>query len=171
MQKNQALWIALFFTSVLTTQVYSQAILRSVVSNGATSSQNSEMMVVGSVGQLVIGTVTDYENEVHQGFWNIYQETSKQNTDNVLTYGSNMLNIAPHPITNQSVINYTAKELSTVRIELYTMLGEYIKTLYNQSTQGLVEVPFTTDNLSNGQYTVRVTTETQQQSMMVIIQK
>ncbi|MBX7155603.1 MAG: T9SS type A sorting domain-containing protein [Bacteriodetes bacterium] len=149
----------------------SQIILKSVTGNGGSVSQNTEVRLCSTVGQSVISPVSDYESTISQGFWYIATEEQQYNAITPLAYGSNMLNIHPHPVTHQSTINYTAKEYTSIRVELYTMLGELVKELYNSPDQGLVEILLNTDELSSGQYNIRVTTEQQQQSIMIIVQK
>ncbi|MBX7155600.1 MAG: T9SS type A sorting domain-containing protein [Candidatus Kapaibacterium sp.] len=153
------------------TQIYAQTVTRNVISNGGIISQNAEVQLQGTLGQGVIAPVSDYETSITQGFWYIATEEQGYNDNTMLSYGSNMLNIHPHPVTNQSTINYTAKEYTSIRIELYTILGEFVKELYNSPNQGLLEIPLNTDELSSGQYNVRVTTDQQQQSIMIIVQK
>ena len=171
MQQQFIIYITVGLLLSLVIRSNSQTVQHSLISNGGSTSQNSEFLIQGTVGQSVISPVSDYESTISQGFWYIATEEQQYNAITPLAYGSNMLNIHPHPVTHQSTINFTAKEYTSIRVELYTMLGELVKELYNSPDQGLVEIPLNTDELSSGQYNIRVTTEQQQQTIMIIVQK
>ncbi|MBL7976140.1 MAG: T9SS type A sorting domain-containing protein [Candidatus Kapabacteria bacterium] len=161
--------VALLFCCVIISSA--QIVQHSVISNGGSTSQNTEFHLQSTVGQSIISPIDDYETTISQGFWYTATEEQGYNDNTTLAYRSNMLNINPHPVSNQSIINYTAKEYTSIRVELYSILGERVKELYNAPNQGLVEIPLNTDELSSGQYNIRVTTEQQQQSIMIIVQK
>lgn len=152
-------------------QMKAQSVVQSVVGNGGSVTHNTQAEITATIGQGIISPTTASDIFITQGFWHSVHQEDLVNTTTVYSYSDNFLRVNPHPVHNTSTISYTAKEYGPIRIELYTVVGEFVKTLFNEPHQGLIEIPMPTENISSGQYTLRVTTEQQQQSILIVVQK
>lgn len=62
--------------------------------------------------------------------------------------------VYPNPVSSQAYIGLQVKETAKIKVEVYTLSGDYIETIYSSSTSpGEYKIDFTTDNLANGVYT------------------
>ena len=72
-------------------------------------------------------------------------------TDLMLTYS--LSNNYPNPFNSSTIISFTIPENDYVRLEVYTILGEKVKTLINKFIYaGNHSIRFVADNLASGTY-------------------
>lgn len=146
-----------------------EQIRKSVLGNGGTAATNGTLAIGGTVGQALIGISQDTQIRDHAGFWFEYildnpvsvSETPGNNTS---------LGVSPHPVTSSSTIQYTPRCEGAVRIELFSLVGEKIQTIYNDYATQSLRLNFKPDELASGTYSLRVSSSCGEQSMLVIIQ-
>lgn len=97
-------------------------------------------------------------------------ENQNSNTHNI------SLSVYPNPLKDQANIRMSFASngniANTVRIQMFTMLGELVATLFDEavSTQ-LLEIPINAGNYSSGVYLLRVTTNNSITSLKLSIVK
>ena len=85
----------------------------------------------------------------------IQWKISNQNIDDELTYTLNKN--YPNPFNPSTEINYSIADDGFVKIQVFNLLGENIKTLVNEyEFQGNYSVKFISDNLPSGVYIYRM---------------
>jgi hypothetical protein len=62
--------------------------------------------------------------------------------------------VYPNPVSSQAFIGLEVKESAKVKVEVYSIKGQYIETIYSSNTApGEYKIDFKTNNLTNGVYT------------------
>lgn len=120
--------IGLFATNDMSAQV----IERQVIGSGATMIYDGTgaPVLLGTIGQTVVG-VSGYEAnsiDLYHGFW--YLLPSKTTSaPNVPVAGESVLSNSPNPFTSTTTIHYQIPSRSLVRVRVYDMAGNLVKTL------------------------------------------
>lgn len=109
-----------------------QTIDRYVIGNGATAiyDGSGNPVLRGTIGQSVVG-VSGYEasgTDLYHGFWYLPSKTNSVNTVVVSTGAEHLWN-SPNPFTSSTVIYYEVPSRSLVRVRVYDMSGNLVKTL------------------------------------------
>ena len=81
------------------------------------------------------------------------------------------LNIYPNPATTNVIVDYSLENSSTVRFELFNILGERVLTQNEASFGGSNRVELNVANLETGMYTLNMTIEDQMTSSKITIIK
>ena len=110
------------------------------------------------MGQPLIG-VTEDGTYVHQlGFWVFVNViTGLENQDNLLPKEFQLLQNYPNPFNPVTHIKYAVPHATRIRIEIYNVLGQRVKTLVDQEqAPGYYTVDFNASNLASGFYIYRL---------------
>jgi hypothetical protein len=79
----------------------------------------------------------------------------------------------PNPVKTQATVQVNPAETGNATVELYTVQGSLVKTLYKGNLDAGVTKNFTlaANDLNNGVYVLRLTTQTQVLSTKIIVAK
>lgn len=71
----------------------------------------------------------------------------------------NSFNIYPNPVSNSASITYDIANIANVKIEVFSAMGELVKTIreYSTATPGITAIEFNANDLSAGVYYVTMT--------------
>ncbi|PIQ09889.1 MAG: hypothetical protein COW71_04690 [Ignavibacteriales bacterium CG18_big_fil_WC_8_21_14_2_50_31_20] len=79
------------------------------------------------------------------------------NGDNTIPNTFSLSQNYPNPFNPTTIIQYSIKEVSNVKLRVYDMLGREVKTLVNQQqSAGRYNIEFNAANLSSGVYFYRI---------------
>ena len=150
---------ALFLVCFLTSSVLAQyAVQSSVFGNGFGVISNSSNGIASTVGQPFIGTTSDVLN-IHQvGFWMYVNViTGVENIDDLLPREFELMQNYPNPFNPTTRIKYAIPQVTHVRIEIYNVLGQRVRTLVNEEkVPGYYTVDFDASSLASGFYIYRL---------------
>lgn len=146
----------LSFSSYLFAQSYNME--NSVFGNGAVKVSNSGYTMVGTLGQPVIGVVSNSSNVGYLGYWyslSIY--VGIEDTDELLPRKFELFQNYPNPFNPVTKIKYAIPHSAQVRLEIYNVLGQRISTLVNEDkAPGFYTVDFDASSLASGFYIYRL---------------
>lgn len=149
------IFILIFVLGLTTIMKGQNKIAAGVFGNGASAMAGTNNLIAGTIGQGLIGVNTGVSNKIFSGFWYMIainptgiEEEQDMNTSS-LYLGENY----PNPFSSKTLINYQILNDSHVRLEIYNLLGEHIKTLVNERKQpGKYVSEWYSENYENGTY-------------------
>ena len=134
------------------------AVQNSVFGNGLGVMSNSSNAITSTLGQSFIGTTYNTLN-IHQvGFW-VYVNviTSIEDEQDLLPGEFELMQNYPNPFNPVTKIKYAIPQVSHVRIEIYNVLGQRVRTLVNEEkVPGYYTVDFDAGSLASGFYIYRL---------------
>ena len=66
----------------------------------------------------------------------------------------------PNPFNNRTTIKYSVKEFSDIKMDVFNVKGEFVKTLVNgKKRKGRHSVVFNANNLNSGLYYYRISVD------------
>lgn len=161
------LMILVIITAGLIPHAGAQILQKSVISSGAVSSTNGVITVVGTVGQTITGMVATPTTSAYQGFWFTASAISEQPPEKS---PQPILNITPHPVTSVSTLHYTNTCAGIVRMDLHTLEGKHVQTLYNgMAVTGELTTTIESQELASGLYLVACTTNCGTTSSLLVV--
>lgn len=105
-------------------------LVRSVVGSGGQPMSSSNNVVVGTVGQSVIGIVTNSLNAASQGFWyTIDPQIGSVATPGYTAEGNTLHQNFPNPFKEETKIAFTLARRSPVTLKIFGMPGQEVATL------------------------------------------
>jgi hypothetical protein len=157
--KTILLLLVLFLVCFLSRSVLSQyAVQSSVFGNGFGVITNNSNGIASTVGQPFIGSTSDVLNIHHAGFWmyvNII--TGIEGEDDLLPRKFELMQNYPNPFNPTTKIKYAIPQATHVRIEIYNVLGQRVRTLVNEEkVPGYYTVNFDARSLASGFYIYRL---------------
>jgi hypothetical protein len=164
MRKYKSVWLLVTFLILLMSgsAVLAQyQISHSVFGNGGMPISSTGYLINSTVGQTFIGKVqnTNYQHNV--GFWystRVY--VGIEAGDDQLPRKFELFQNYPNPFNPVTNIKYAVPKLSQVRIEIYNILGQRVRTLVNEEQPaGYYLVDFDASNLASGFYIYRMQAE------------
>lgn len=155
MTKKIITLLTILTVSVFTLSGLAQySISNSVFSNGGVPISSATYSLNSTVGQTLIGIMqnTSYQNEV--GFWystRVYVGIEAE--EDQLPKKFELYQNYPNPFNPVTHIKYAVPKLSQVRIEIYNILGQKVRTLLNEEKPpGYYVVEFDASSLASGFY-------------------
>lgn len=134
-------------------------ISRSVFGNGAVVTKNDSLKMVGTVGQVAIGVISDDNFQNQTGFW--YQQldlkTSVEQTSIELPDKFELHQNYPNPFNPTTTIGFALPEDAHVALIIYDLLGRQVAALLDENRQaGTHQVVFEAEQLPSGVYFYRI---------------
>ena len=131
-----------------------------VIGNGAAVITNSNHNLSATFGQPIIGNTSNTLHTNSIGFWYQYAATITDVEDRWMFEIPKQFELYqnyPNPFNPTTVIRYGIPKESTVKLVVYNILGEVIKTLVeNKQKAGSYEVNFNASNMATGIYIYRI---------------
>lgn len=128
-------------------------LVKSVVGNGGTPMSSSQFSVNSTVGQAVIGPVSNSSNWAGQGFW---YEVNKVGAVPGVTYaidGNVLEQNFPNPAKGATMIKFILARRSDIELKIFSMPGQEIATLATGMHEaGEHEVRLADPKLPSGTY-------------------
>lgn len=131
----------------------------SVIANGGSYSLNSSYHMTSTLGQAVIGITENSSNYAHLGFWYSLRSfvVGIEQPNDLIPQKFELHQNYPNPFNPITKIEYAIPKPSYVRIEVYNVLGQRIRTLVNEEKQpGYYTVDFDASSLATGFYIYRL---------------
>ncbi len=164
MRKNKLIWllvtllILLLSSSVLHAQYQ---ISHSVFGNGGVPVSSAVYSLNSTVGQTLIGKVQNASYQHDVGFWystRVYVGIEAE--EDLLPKKFELYQNYPNPFNPVTHIKYAVPKPSQVRIEIYNILGQRVRTLLNEEKPpGYYVVEFDASSLASGFYVYRMQAE------------
>jgi hypothetical protein len=136
-------------------------ISQSVLGNGGNVVSNSTNIMGATLGQTFIGKIQNSANIQEVGFWyssRVY--VGIEAVDGQLPKRFELYQNYPNPFNPVTNIKYAVPKSAQVRIEIYTILGQRVRTLVNEEKQaGYYLVDFDASSLASGFYIYRMQAE------------
>ena len=73
---------------------------------------------------------------------------------------STSVNVYPNPVSDKAYVNITTNEAAEAMVELYNINGQKVATIFDGTLSATNQFEFSTENLSNGLYFVKTTSNT-----------
>lgn len=128
---------------------------RTVLGSGAVVAQQSDMRIVGTVGQAVAGVAFAAQTEGTFGFWSgAAPKTSAVAGDVVSQTAAFGLTAAPNPVSGRVTISFIMPEESDVTLTLFNDVGTPMRRLLDERRPaGNVSIQTDLKGLPSGSYT------------------
>ena len=161
MKKSIFIFFILMVFCLVRYTIRAQTTLTSyVVGNGAAVITNSNHNLSATFGQPIIGNTGNTLNTGKIGFWYQYSQTITNVEDRWMYEVPKQFELHqnyPNPFNPTTVIRYGLPKESSVKLVVYNILGEVVKTLVeNTQKAGSYEVYFEASNLATGIYIYRI---------------
>ena len=161
MKRINKVLLVLVICSLWCSSIDAQTTLASyVVGNGAAVITNSNHNLSATFGQPIIGNTSNTLHSNSIGFWYQYAATITDVEDRWMFEIPKQFELYqnyPNPFNPTTVIRYGIPKESIVKLVVYNILGEMVKTLVeNKQKAGSYEVNFNASNLATGIYIYRI---------------
>jgi hypothetical protein len=153
--------IALTFVLLVSAGQAQYQLTSSTFSNGGIQMSSPVFTVSSTVGQTAVGQSQNNSNLLLSGFWYTKQLlVGIPSEDPTLPREFQLLQNYPNPFNPMTNIKYAVPKQSQVRIEIYNILGQRVRTLLNEEKPpGYYVVEFDASNLASGFYIYRMQAE------------
>jgi hypothetical protein len=155
-------WLLAFMLAVLALALPEKAeaqtvLFRQVIGSGATAASSPEHLLLGTIGQTIIGRVTSSTHTGALGFWYTYPHaytTSVREEYIANSFGSaGAIQVAPNPVVDETRISVTIPAAGDVTLKVYDNLGRERLTLIDGSRPaGTIALQLNARNLPTGDY-------------------
>lgn len=146
----------------------------SVFGSGGSQMTSSNLSIVGTVGQPLIGVVSSSSHTNAIGFW--YQSaglvTSVEQLSSRMPAEYRLEQNCPNPFNASTTIQFALPKHSAVTLKLFDLLGREVAILMDEELQaGEYKVVFDARGLSTGVYFYRLQTEEFRQTKKLMLLK
>ncbi len=143
---------------------------RFVVASGAVYAANAAFHIAGSLGQPIIGESSTLHRSSLQGFW--YNSSSSISSAPVTGTSSATINCSPNPIAHSATVNFKVPIAGHITISLLDILGRNVMNIADGTRNaGTFSIDLNTQDLPEGQYTIRYQFDDGEKFLPVIIVK
>lgn len=148
--------------------------LKSVFGNGAVTSSNSVIQMIGTVGQPLIGVNKNSSNNEFIGFW--YNKNNitvgVEQLSNKIPEGFRLEQNYPNPVSTSTMFEFTLPKSSHVTFDVYNMLGVKVQTLIDEEmNSGTYQIRWNSIHLPNGLYFYRLQTGDLSKMRKLVVQQ
>ncbi len=139
-----------------------QVVLQSYVfgTGGGAATDGSNFMA-GTIGQSIIGPVTNSSNVVGQGFWYMLPPLGTTGVDEyipgVVASGVTLYQNVPNPFSTATEVRFYLPKSSRVSLKLFDHVGHEVQTLIDgERGAGMNRITVSAEKLASGSYTARL---------------
>lgn len=154
------------------TWVYAQdAHTRFVLGSGAQAALDNGLYITATIGQSIVGRTTIGETTLYQGFWTP-QAQRAATTSNTAVAGESQLqlSITQNPFVNDTKLLLQLPHSMTTSVILYDGAAKEVRRLHDGELQaGATEILISADGLASGHYIVTAVSQTEQQSINLLL--
>lgn len=156
----------------------SQTVLsRYVLASGAAASQGSNVLMVGTIGQPIIGRGTNSAHVGYLGFWYTMPRGSgttavrDENDGGQISTGVAAMRVAPNPVRTWADVHLMLPVPTRVSLKLYDGLGREVRTVLDEHRQaGMTTVRIDASDLESGNYNLMlITGGTRKSTTMTVV--
>jgi len=145
----------------------------SVLGTGGAAISNSSHRIAGTLGQPLIGVLSNSSNANNVGFWYLSGDiiTGVEQISNTLPTEYRLEQNYPNPFNPSTTIQFALPKRSFITLKLFDMLGREVTTLVDEDMQpGVHKVVFDAGKLPSGVYFYRLQAEefTQTRKLMLV---
>ena len=133
----------------------------SVIANGGAVLTGSSNKITGTVGQSLIGNLSNQSNLIRSGFW---EQTTvlitgvEKPDDKTLPKEFNLYQNYPNPFNPSTTIQFALPKESFTKLEIFNILGEKVITLVSEMlSPGAYKYKWDAGRYSSGVYFYRIT--------------
>jgi hypothetical protein len=171
--KNTFLLI-LTFSITIFVQAQTQ-ITSSVIANGGAVLTGNSNKITGTVGQSLIGNMSNQSNLIKSGFWeqaNGLITDVEVLDDKTLPKVFKLYQNYPNPFNPSTTIQFALPKESFTKLEIFNSLGEKVTTLVSETLpSGLYEYKWDADKYSSGVYFYRIISDNFVQTKKLLLIK
>ena len=145
-------------------------IMKGVIGSGSVGAANTTLHVVGTLGQPLIGSITNMDRAVWQGFWHAQSDVTASTP--VPSLGSTLLSCTPNPASGPAILNVAVPQTGSVTLTLHDLLGRTVQHIEHSSREtGTFSVKLETGALPDGRYTIRYRHSNGETALPIIVVK
>ncbi|MFQ5636533.1 MAG: T9SS type A sorting domain-containing protein [bacterium] len=130
-----------------------------VFGNGAQSSAGNDFQIIGTVGQPVVGIVSNAVN-IHQvGFWILLESvvTGVEQISEAVPKQFELKQNYPNPFNPGTTIQFSLPKKSKVTLKIFDLLGREVATLLKEEKgPGEYKLTFAAKDMASGAYFYRL---------------
>lgn len=104
-------------------------LVKSVLANGGAPMANSSYSVNGTIGQTIIGRVTNSSYVAHQGFWFVPDDIGAVPGGGFTAEGNVLHQNFPNPFKENTEIKFTLARRAPITLKVFGMPGQEVATL------------------------------------------
>lgn len=151
-----------------------QTQVRGVIASGGTAAASGGTVLVGSIGQPIIGPAATSGTNAGQGFWYAVELNAPAAIDGASTTsgGSAALACSPNPCASGTTLRVGVPRSGRVRVTLFDALGNQARTIIDDHYEaGTISLSLATSDLASGNYVVRLDAPGARDAVRIVVMK
>ncbi len=152
-----------------------QTSVRGVIGAGGTAAISGSTVLVGTLGQPIIGPAGASNANAWQGFWYTIDVTTTPGSvreEYVTGEASAELSCSPNPFSAATTIRLRLAQSGHVRLTVYNSLGSAVRTLVDGDREaGALAVTLSGFELESGSYIAKLETGTTSRAIRLVVVK
>lgn len=126
----------------------------------------------GAIASVEAESINEPSQGMIQGNLNWSSSSAVSSTSNLEAKGFKLLEVAPNPVKQNTMIDYTVPEATSIRLNLFDQNGRLVKMLFNGRQEvGPNRVELNIEDLASGQYYLSLLAQNSVLTRKVIVQK
>ncbi len=160
---------------VMTAAASAQLVVRDVIASGPTAAIGTNVALVGTIGQTLIGAASAGTTAGGFGFWYSISAPEpgavrEERLDGASAAAS--LRCSPNPFSTQTEIRMTIPSRGHVVLSLFDAAGRLVETLIDGDREaGTIAVQLGAEDLASGSYTVQLRSGNTHQAIRLSVVK
>lgn len=167
-------FLLIIFTLIYNSDICAQYVIENGVFGNGGSVYSNNYTINGTVGQAITGTINSKENISDAGFWYYFVgEQSPVDVEESKSPGEFRLKgNYPNPFNPSTTISFEVPTENQVKITIYSLNGQVIDTLVNESLkEGSHSVKWQPEGLAGGVYFYSIESGTKKYSGKMLLLK
>ena len=172
----QTYFLAIMFLLLSGTLLHAQYQIKSrVIANGGAALTGNSNKITGTVGQSLIGNISNQNNLIKSGFWeqaNGLITDVEELDDKTIPKEFKLYQNYPNPFNPSTTIQFALPKESFTRLEIFNVLGEKVKTLVSEMlSPGVYKYKWDAGRYSSGVYFYCINTDNFIQTKKLLLLK
>ncbi len=149
-----------------------QTQVRGLIASGGTAAVSGGTVLVGSIGQPVIGPASASGTNAGQGFWYAVELNAPAAVDGESTTSGAALACSPNPCASGTTLRVRVPRSGRVRVTLFDALGNQARTIADDHYEaGTISLWLATSDLASGNYVVRLDAPGARDAVRIVVMK